>query len=250
MIAVHLHGRLGNTFGKLWNLEVKSPAEALRAIEARTNKLFKYLYDGDKRGIAYRVVIGGEDVEDVPELMHEFPEDVKDIHFYPQPMGSAGVFKIILGIILIIIAIIITIYTGHAETIQGAVSFLGSSASGGWGAFFAMAGVAMVVSGVAEMIIGSPKLGDHQQPEDKTSYYFNGVVNNMRQGGPIPIGYGYMIVGSQVISLAIRTEKIAIDSLWTPQVGTTTTLAGGGYGGGGVFIGTNYRDTPVPTQLN
>lgn len=251
MKAIHFHGALGKEFGELRVLDVASPAEALRAIEAQTNRLYQYFYDGDKRGIAYRVVIGNEEVQDIPELTHEYGDDkVSEIHFYPVPRGGGGVLKIIIGVILIIVAIIISIYSQQWETVGEAVSYLASGQATGWAFFFAAAGASMVVGGIAQLIIGTPKLGEVDTATQQPSYYFNGVENNMRQGGPIPIGYGQMIVGSQVISLAIRTQKLAVDAVWTDSDGPTTTINGGGVGNvqeGGPYQvdGNNYRKVPI-----
>ena len=48
-----------------------------------------------------------------------------------------------------------------------------------------------------------------QASEDKRdpSYIFNGPVNTMAQGHPVPIGYGEMIVGSAVISAGISVDE-------------------------------------------
>ena len=48
-----------------------------------------------------------------------------------------------------------------------------------------------------------PKFEDFRQISDGTkasSYFFNGPENTTREGGPVPVGYGELLVGSQVIS--------------------------------------------------
>jgi predicted phage tail protein len=45
-------------------------------------------------------------------------------------------------------------------------------------------------------------------PENKPSFLFDGPVNTIAQGHPVPVGYGEMYVGSAVISAGIVTEEI------------------------------------------
>ena len=42
-MKIYLHGKIGKKFGKEWDLNVTSPNEALRAIDANTGNFFKYL---------------------------------------------------------------------------------------------------------------------------------------------------------------------------------------------------------------
>jgi predicted phage tail protein len=75
----------------------------------------------------------------------------------------------------------------------------------------AMFGVAMIMSGVSQML-GSPSTGlaDSNPADKKVSYMFNGPVNTVAQGGPIPVGYGEMIVGSVVIDSAIDVNEVEV----------------------------------------
>ena len=42
------------------------------------------------------------------------------------------------------------------------------------------------------------------------SYLFNGPVNIINEGGPVPIGYGRLIVGSQTIMSAYDVRKVLV----------------------------------------
>lgn len=254
---IFLHGRLGQRCGKVWELAVKSPAEAIRAVDALGGKIFRYLQDGAERGVAYNVLIGKEAVTDVVELMHEYGDDVEEFHFYPQPRGSGGGLLAILGAVILVVAII---YTGGAAAAAaggwgssaGLAAGVGAtfSAGAGLGGVFATIGLSMAISGISQMIIGTPKLGsvDRITAEDAPSYYFTGPVNTTRQGGAIPIGYGRMIVGSQVISLAIRTQRIsatgAVDTSGGANSGATLAA------GGSQWIPTNSIFNPGDTYMN
>lgn len=65
-------------------------------------------------------------------------------------------------------------------------------------------GFMLMMSGVTQMLSPQPKgLSTGNGVSNEPSYAFNGVVNTTAQGGPVPLGYGRMIVGSAVISAGI-----------------------------------------------
>ncbi len=66
-----------------------------------------------------------------------------------------------------------------------------------------------VVAAVATYFLTRPPKFDAFRKIDKSegeSYLFGGPVNIIGEGGPIPIGYGRAIVGSQVISSAYKIQ--------------------------------------------
>lgn len=71
----------------------------------------------------------------------------------------------------------------------------------------AMFGLTMALTGVSQMLSPQPKAST---PADANpSYLFSGPANAVEQGGPVPLIYGRMRVGSTVISSAIDNEIIA-----------------------------------------
>jgi predicted phage tail protein len=48
------------------------------------------------------------------------------------------------------------------------------------------------------------------KPNDTASYLFNGPVNTTEQGNPVPVLYGRLIVGSQVVSASVCAYDLAI----------------------------------------
>ena len=49
MKKVYLYGKLGERFGKKWNLGVRSPAEAFAAIESNSEGFLSYMLKKEKR---------------------------------------------------------------------------------------------------------------------------------------------------------------------------------------------------------
>ena len=194
MRTVKLLGELGKKFGKQFKLDVKNPAEAVRALIANFPELEKHLMESEKRGIGYRVLVGKE-VQKVEDLHN--PSGKQVIKFVPVVMGSksGGMFGVIVGAVLVTAGIV------------GNYFYPGNPVS----PYLISAGVAMIIGGVIQMLAPVPKTPkDEDRPDNKPSYVFNGAVNTTAQGYPVPIGYGRMIVGSAVISASIVAEELPI----------------------------------------
>lgn len=189
MKKIILLGELGKKFGREFNLSVKTPAEAVRALCINFPALKQYLIDSDKRNIGYKVLVDKQ--EQKIEEIHN-PSGNATIKIVPVLMGSGGngIFGFIIGATLV------------------AASFIPGNP---FAAQMFSVGVSMMIGGVVQMLSPvpkTPKLED--RPENKPSYIFNGAVNTSAQGYPVPVGYGKMIVGSAVISASIVTEELAI----------------------------------------
>jgi len=72
-------------------------------------------------------------------------------------------------------------------------------------------GVSLILGGVAELIFGkNTSDGTTENANNRPSYAFGGAINTIGQGNPVPILYGRLEVGSQVISAGISTQQVAI----------------------------------------
>ena len=67
-MKIFLHGEIGKKFGKEWDLNVKSPNEALRAINANTDNFFKFLSSKENENIHYRLYVNKKPVKNQDEL--------------------------------------------------------------------------------------------------------------------------------------------------------------------------------------
>jgi predicted phage tail protein len=195
LVDVRLFGVLGDEVGHNWKLAVKNLSEAMRFIEMNTKKLYKTLYNFDKKNIKYEVIINGrkfksdkeltvENLEDVygSELMINYG-DLKTIDIIPVLEGAdSDAFQLILGVILIIVGLVFPYVSAIAIP----------------------AGIALIASGVIGLLSSPPKFDDFREIDQggKVSYLFSGPANIVGEGGPVPVGYGRAIIGSQVISAA------------------------------------------------
>lgn len=201
MKIIKLYGHLGKQFGKIHKYYVNTPAEAIKLLSANY-KGFEQAILGFK-GEGYRIIVGKEDV--IQEDIHNSTgQDV--IKIVPVISGSGGGNgkTIIQGIILIVAAY----FTFGA----GAGAYGGvASASGSIGAYVGAAmtsyGIALVIGGIAAALYTPPTTDIAKL---SVAGGFDGAQNTTRQGVPVPVGYGDLIVGSAVISAGITTVAVQI----------------------------------------
>ncbi len=190
MRKVKLYGELAKKFGREFMLEVESVAEAVRALSANFPGFEKELMTAHLRGVEYVVRADKRDVSEMELNNSLAPQET--IRIAPIAVGrkKGGVFQTIFGAILIVVGVVLNAF---GQT---------------WGTYLIQAGVALVAGGIIQMLIPVPKTGDpSERPENKPSTYFDGAVNTMAQGHPVPLGYGKLMVGSAVISAGLTVEE-------------------------------------------
>ena len=161
--TVHLHGRLGERFGKQHRLDVTSAAEAIRALAYQLPGFELHVREG-----SYAVTVGSGSYPDRCSPLSEDTIDLQlgrqsDIHIAPEGV-VAGIETILLVGIL---------------------------------AFTVVASLSMV------LMMRAPKPGDREEATKVASHIFDGAENVIEQGHPVPLVYGEMRVGSIVASSGI-----------------------------------------------
>jgi len=155
----------------------------------------------------YQVKVGNYDV-DKTEIY--YPLGKEDIHFTPVISGSGGrgLGKVLLGAVLIGIAIAAP-GAGFALG-KGGFGFIATGAvPSTFMAAVGNLGVALLLTGVSEMLFPLPEPQKFSSEEDpQLSFNFSGVQNTSRAGTPVPIVYGEIITGSVVISAAVDTNQV------------------------------------------
>jgi predicted phage tail protein len=205
MKTVLLLGELGKKFGRKLRLDVKTPAEAVRALCANFPEFERHMVESEKRNVGYRILLDKSDVS-IDDIHN--PAGSSTIKFVPVIHGAGGNFTTILIGAAIIGA---AFFTGGASLTFGMMGGITGVATTTVGSIALGVGASLVLSGIAQMISPLPKSNEPgEQPENKPSYVFNGAVNTTAQGQPVPVGYGRMIVGSAVVSAGITTEEIPI----------------------------------------
>lgn len=204
---IRLHGELGRLFGKKFSIYGKTVAELMRGLFFNTQDALKrYLIDQNPEECGYKLIINGKvykkdfDEEQLDTLRRSsltFKQTIKTIDIVPVLQGAKQFLTILAGVVLIII---------------GIVTF---SAGGG---FLIAAGIGLLAAGVIQLLTKPPKFEDFREIDGatgRTSYIFNGPQNTTREGGPVPLVYGQVLVGSQVISASYNIRKIDADPTLT-----------------------------------
>jgi predicted phage tail protein len=189
MKTVKLYGELGKRFGRVHRFDVKTPAEAIRALSANFRDFKKFMIDSEKAGIGFRVKNGNYELENEKQVLEPAG---KTIQIIPVVMGANAESRVLIGAALIAIGVVINVYAPGAGQIPIGI------------------GASLALGGVAEMISPPPKLKEDlpQPPQNTPSSSFNGPVNTVQQGYPVPIGYGRLVVGSAVVSAGIDVTQI------------------------------------------
>lgn len=176
MANVYLHGEMGAIFGKEWNLEINSVAEAIAAITANTRGAFReYLINAGLKK-EYVIYVGDKNISE--NDLHN--PSVDDIHIMPKIEGGKKELQIVIGVVLIII---------------------GAYYQQSW---LVSIGIGMVLGGIAQMLTPVPKI-DKTKPSTTIQSVDRAVV----QGMPVPIAYGKVMVEGLPISVSItHTDTI------------------------------------------
>lgn len=216
LTRINLHDSLGDFIGrKTWELKVSSVPEAIRAINTMTNgKLFRYLSDEQNKNQEYEVLVNNKtlippnresvvDDLDKSEFALQY-DNLESIDIVPSISGSD---KNILGIVLIVVAVaLIATGVGAAAGAGWATGITGTLGVGSTSLI--VAGLGLAASGAMILLSKPPKFepfGNIDQGQ-RDSYLFNGPVNTVSEGGPVPIGYGELIVGSNVIAQNLQVR--------------------------------------------
>jgi predicted phage tail protein len=202
MIKVNLHGKLGKDLGESWELEVSSIAEAFRAIEANTKKFRRWVIDYQK-DFEYEILINKTSLfsekpdfksfEDVKnsELFMNLNNKIEVIDVVPHVQGAGPVGKIFTGIVTIAAAIVVGVLFPPLIPLAVAAG---------------IAGLGLIAAGTSELLSKPPPsipftaqqvnpIGGQGEAGGPTSYLFNGPVNTVGEGGPVPVGYGQLVIG-------------------------------------------------------
>lgn len=195
MVEVRLHGALAEQFGRVWNLDILSPAEAVRAIECGRPGFRKAIMDLDRKGMVFRVRSKNHDYNDDDVQTHL--GSVKRIDIIPIVRGASAGVRFVVGATLTAIGL----YTGNN--------------------FLISAGVSLMLGAVTEWL--TPKI-KQEDVKNVNSWSFSGPVNPVDQGLPVPIVYGEVLAGSVPISAGIIVADLAPDESVAPYVAIGGTL--------------------------
>ncbi|MFL9933622.1 tail assembly protein [Paraburkholderia sp. RL18-103-BIB-C] len=182
MLTVIFYGELRRNFGRRFVLDVHSPREAIHALSTQLVGLRAWF---GQHATQQFLVRGAQDY-DLTDI--DYPQSTGILKVVPLIEGAGAFPKIIAGIGLVAIGII------SGGTLAPAMISMG---------------LALAMSGVSQMLAPRPASpgATPEKADNQPSLAFDGAVNTMGQGGPVPLGYGRMIIGSQIISVGFSTNN-------------------------------------------
>lgn len=183
MKQIHLHGSLGAHFGERFSLEVRDPAEAVRALTVQLPG-FRAAIEASNWHVIRGPLDGGDDLDE--EGLAVALGNQREIHIMPAVEGAGEVFNVIAGAALATVGV----FTGNPYLIA--------------------AGAGMAIGGVVQMTTSVPgsNYNERESPAERPSFLFDGPVNTSTQGLPVPVIYGRVRVGSVVISAGMTAEEL------------------------------------------
>ena len=215
---------LGEKWGKTHVYHnLRTPADALKLLCINHPDFAKNVFELQKQGIFYKV----QQVDNDLELSDLFlPLGKHDLVITPVVTGSGNAGKFILGAVLIGIAI----STGGVGFGLGPAGFAGGFSTT-LGSFSAAAlagniGVALVLSGVSDMLTPQEKVPSFSDTsgaftnygagpasiqkgaDGQQTYAYTGATNVSGLGKTIPVAYGKVLIGSLLVGADIQPETI------------------------------------------
>ena len=237
MQTVRLLDDLGERYGSTHKYhDLRTPADAIKLLCINNPELKDELLEAHEHGIGYRLIQAGEDL-DTDDL--HLPIGSNDLILVPVVVGSGGgVGKIIVGVALVALSFV---------TFGASAAFAGIATAGAFGSV-ALAGIgaSLILGGIADLIspqpvipkpgnnrLSTPTNTDGPQSivrgaDGKQSYAYTGAANTVGVGAVIPVAYGEVLIGSNLLSADVDVVDES-DPLKTTiqQPGTDTIRFGG-----------------------
>lgn len=203
MQKVILLGELAQ-FGEEWHTHCNSIADIIKLISCQTPGFRKFLIEADEAGLDIEIVRGSDVLVDPREMLMNIGRE--DIIMSLIPAGSKSSFlKIALAVVLFVVA-------PHMGTV-----FMQNMV-------FGMA-VNLAIAGVTELLAPGPEtdIPVGEDPNEAVDKMFNGPVNVSKNGVPIPLLYGELIVGGAAISAEFfQVDRAADTSPVVPSIQDAT----------------------------
>ena len=199
---IRLYGHLAEHCGqKVFEAVARTPAEAIRFLLCNFPELRSIMGAGH-----YTVSVGSHTLE-----LGQSPEQLgyplmadDDIRIIPVVIGANKFFRNLAFIALGAVLIGTAIATGGTSLSFGLSGFSGGA---GISAAVGNIGIGLALTGVAGLL--SPTVPTPETDNDpRNNFSFSGIQNVAREGVPVPVAYGEVIVGSVVISAGLNVEEL------------------------------------------
>jgi len=245
MRTVHLYGDLAEKFTPKIDLEVATIWDAVKGLECNFPGFRSHIVNGKY------YILRGDDFDMKKKLKKTEVFETSqlgmlttkgDFHIIPQVVGAKsqamkGILMLVAGIALAGVGVAGALGAFAATSGGSALAVAGTVAPGAIGLLSAagigvtastiastaflglsfgsviLAGAAFALGGVSTLLTPTPRVDNFEDSErEQSSFLFNGAINTVVEGGPIPILYGQLRIGSIVVSASIETHELVINN--------------------------------------
>jgi predicted phage tail protein len=196
MTDIILHGILAKEFGERFTMKINKAKNVVKAIDINRKNFYKRIIELSKEGLNYTLIVDGKKITETQEL--GINKEPKEIHLLPMIVGS-GPVAVGTAIVSVVAG------SAAAAAISTTTAFIIGSIA-----------LAAVSIGLSMLLSPKPDAGPPISSSTKAmseSFSFSNKVNVASQGSPVPVGYGRLLVGGQVIQFAAKSFPQSKDSL-------------------------------------
>ena len=197
MTDIILHGILAKEFGERFKMKIHKAKNVIKAIDVNRRNFHQRIIALSREGLNYTLIVDGKKISEIQEL--NINKEPQEIHLVPMIIGSGGVMAVGAAIALATTGVVVT----------GATAFVIG--------FVAITVVVTAISiGLSMLLAPKPDAGPPISSATKAmseSFAFSNKVNVANQGSPVPVGYGRLIVGGQVIQFVAKSFPQNQDTL-------------------------------------
>ena len=235
MTRINLHGILAQEYGNQFSLQLAKSSDVIRAIDCNRDGFLHRIGELYLQGFFYDIIVDNQRFKDVSA---ESLGSAIQIDLVPIIAG-AGIIPAVVGVVSSIGGAVVGGIGAAAGAIGGAIGGIGSAfATGGalsgfGGTLIKGVGMALISKALAPKppVMENPKMADQKTPTDVVvqqtpgasaeagaaaqSYIFGGRANIAAQGSPVPIGYGRLRVGSNVIQACVKSYPCEMEPVST-----------------------------------
>ena len=172
MTNVIIHGRFGEVVGKHHKFACSKLSEVFRAIESNTGMLRRYTSSNRKRKMS--IFVNGKAASD------------KNFDLVNVKNSEVVILPILMGAIGF--TIMTAISTAATLTVKAKITAV----------------IINIAFAIGMSLLMSKLLApDDPDTASTSSYIFNQAENAVKQGSPVPVGYGRFKVGSTILSVSL-----------------------------------------------
>ena len=203
MQTVYLKGEISK-FGEVWKTNCSNLREILRLIGCQSPGFDKYLIDMLEKNRGLEIVKGSEIINCVEDFI--FPLEEEDIIITEVPTGAGESFEDLNPFEILLLGV--GVYFGGAYLlgdVAAGTTFANMSFVQKLGSVLQMTGISLGINAISAHIAPGPEteFGD-TDPEEEKAKLFNGPINVSKQGIPIPLLYGQLLVGGAAIQTTLN----------------------------------------------